>query len=206
MPVFLEVIELLWILTGHLKTRKRKVYQCTGNTSKYLFSESMAHDESQECGFHSSCPQCSAVGFVCIMLRTKMQMTPIPSVWLLVCPSQTGLQILPSRGSILGITQRWLSGWLVCTILYISRLLHANSNSRNSLQREFHSSGKPILQGIWDHRHVLIVYLVLFIPMNICRYIRNAHFSEPCLGICSEIQAHKNWVNLNPNLSELQGT
>lgn len=51
-----------------------------------------------------------------------------------------------------------------------------------------------------------IVYLLLFILMNICRYISNAHFSKPCLGICSEIQACKNWVNLNPNLSELWGT
>lgn len=50
---FLEDIELSWILAGHLKARKRKVYQCTGNTSRYLFSESMAHDEPREPGLHS---------------------------------------------------------------------------------------------------------------------------------------------------------
>lgn len=100
---------------------------------------------------HLSCPQSSAVGLVCIMLRAEVQMTPTPSVWLLVCPSQAGLQALPSRGSVLGVTQRWLTGWLVCIVLYVFRLLYVNSNSRNSLKREFHFSGKLMLQGILDH-------------------------------------------------------
>ena len=160
MSVFPEGRELSWILVDYLKNNgERKGHQCTDNTSKSVFfQKAHAINEPQTSFAHLARGLSSGAGLypgestemgsnlTGVQLADDTyphlyDLWPVPS-----CPSwpsilgRAGLKGPPSSGAALDVTQGHVSdsldSWHALPLpecfRHISKLLLANSNSRNS--------------------------------------------------------------------------